>query len=353
MEELIETPKLIVPESTSFLLEDFRNTVTNPGNEHGAYYEVAKCRCNSWFCPECCIILGYNLRASLISILGTFGGMLMVSFTVDPTLFPDPKTAYLYMQKNRCISCTIQDLDRWKHIFSRRYFYVVEWQNDTEQAHFHVLLDSNFVPFNALLDSWSKHRPPEAGPVIGNRPAFGTVIFSAPDFGRNFEYAANYATKYLIKSPEHGYPEWVLGMKRIRRYSTSREFWDRPKKIHSKNPDSKRKRHEKTYRDRLEQCGNGVNIIEISSVIDPDTGEIKTIRQWVGQLNAEASELIPKLYDPGNPDRPRRSLLAFSPGHAKQILEAASGKKLEWTRYRRTRTDRKHHFDLNGGLRNE
>jgi hypothetical protein len=321
------------------LLEYFQNSVTNPGNEHGAHYEVSKCRCESWFCPDCCKIMGYKLRARLIPVLGTFQGLFMVTLTVDPLLFPDPKTAYLYMQKRRCIGRTTQDLDRLKYIYSRRYLYVVEWQKNTEQAHFHILLDASYIPWDSLLASWSKHRPPEAGAVVGNRPAFGTVLFSAPKFDSNPLYAARYATKYLIKTPEYGFPDWVLDMgkeRRIRRFDTSKGFWGNPAKPHSKNPYPKRTPQAKSYRERLTLCGNGVNIIEIASVLDPSTGEVKTIRQWVGKLDVEARKVIEKLFDPGNPKRSRRSLLAQSPGHAKQIIEAAAGKKIQWLSFRRT-----------------
>ena len=164
------------------LLEHFQNTVTNPTNEHGAKYEISKCRCDCWFCPDCCQSMGYNLRARLIPILETFHGIIMVTYTIDPELFPDPKTAYLYAMDKRCISVTTQDLFRWNYLKTRRYFYVLEWQKDTEMVHFHVLYDSVFIEWNKILKSWDKHRPKDAGPVKDNRPAFGTVLFSSSKF---------------------------------------------------------------------------------------------------------------------------------------------------------------------------
>ena len=195
----------------SNLLEYVTNSVTLPTNEHGARFEVSKCRCDCWFCPECCEVMGYTLRKRLIPLLETFKGLMMVTLTIDPKLFLDPQTAYLYATDRRCIGRTTQDLDRWGYLYTRRYFYVLEWQEKTEMVHFHILYDSSYIPFDRLLESWSKHRPSWAGPAEGNRPAFGTVLFSAPKFADHV-HAARYATKYLIKTPEHGYPTWVLNM---------------------------------------------------------------------------------------------------------------------------------------------
>lgn len=320
----------------TYLFKYLHNTVTNPGNEHGAYFEVSKCNCRCWFCPECCTIEGYKLRGRLIPVLETFDGLIMVSLTVDPDLFPDPKTAYLYMMDKRCISVTTQDLYRWNHLATRRYFYVVEWQKKTEQAHFHILYDSKYISWDSLLASWSKHRPKDAGAIIGNRPAFGTVMFSAPKFA-NPVHAARYATKYLIKTPEHGFPEWVLAMgtnRRIRRFSTSRGFWGTTSKRQSNNPESTRKKTQRTYAEKIAKCGDSINVFEIAEMVDKETGEVKHDRAWVGQINANASTVMNNLYDPGNPDRMRRSLLARNQKEVLQIIRKADNKHVDFIRHR-------------------
>ncbi len=320
---------------TPNLLEQFHYTVTKPVNEHGARYEIAKCKCDCWFCSECCVSKGYKLRARLIPRLETFNGLLMVSLTIDPLLFPDPKTAYLYTMEKRCISVTTQDLHRGNYLITRRYFYVVEWQKQTEQAHFHILFDSSYIPFEALLKSWSKHRPETAGSIIRNRPAFGTVNFSAPKFA-NPLHAARYATKYLIKVPENGFPEWILEMgkdKRIRRYSTSRGFWNEPQKIRSE-PKTTRKNRRLTYTDRISKCGDSIHLFEMENCIDKKTGEINPKPVWIGTLNATCSETIEQLFDPGNPDRKRRSLMAQSQKKVLETLKNITGRDIEWIRHR-------------------
>ena len=319
------------------LLEQFHNTVTNPGNEHGARYEVAKCGCRVWFCPECCIQQGMKLRERLIPVLETFKGLIMVSLTVDPELFPDPKTAYLYTMDKRCISVTTQDLFRWNHLITRRYFYVVEWQKNTEQAHYHILYDATYIPWEVILMSWDKHRPDEAGPIVGNRPAFGTVTFSAPNFASPL-HAARYATKYLIKVPEYGFPAWVLAMgqdRRIRRYSASRGLWGLPSKLKTE-PKTKRAITQKSYAEKIAKCGDSVNVFETVELIDPETGEITKNSLWIGQLDTPSKEVLENLFDPGNPERSRRSLMAGDLGQAKRIIENAAGKDAEWLRFRKS-----------------
>jgi len=282
------------------------------------------------------MVEGYKLRGKLIPVLETFDGLIMASLTVDPELFPDPETAYLYMMDKRCISVTTRELNRWGHLTTPRYFYVVEWQKNTEQAHFHILYDSTYIPWDSLLASWSKHRPKEAGAVVGDRPAFGTVLFSAPKFASPV-HAARYATKYLIKTPEHGFPEWVLKMgdkRRIRRYSTSRGFWGTKSERQAREATTTRKNKQKTYAQRISKCGDSVNLFEIVETLDRDTGEIQHKKTWIGQINAEASEVMENLFDPGNPDRQRRSLLANNQGEALKIIRNVTNEHADFIRHR-------------------
>jgi hypothetical protein len=323
--------------AASPLLEYLRNTVTREEErEEGLeqHFEVAKCRCDCWFCPDCCAGKGYNLRARLIPILETFKGLMMLTFTVDPTLFATPKDAYRYICKRRCLGRTLQDLDRAGYLHTRRYFYVVEFQKNTEQAHFHVLIDATFVPFDALLASWSKHRPKDAGPVVGDRPPFGTVLFSKRDFA-DAVHAARYATKYLVKTPDYGYPAWVMAMgtkQRVRRYSTSRGFWNNPSQP-KREPQSKRTVNHRTYAQRIESCGDTVQLFSLTDVVDVQTGEVTEQRQWIGKLGVDSS-VLDQLHDEGDPRRRRRIIEAPSVHDAVQIIESVAGHPVEWIQSR-------------------
>jgi hypothetical protein len=216
--------------ANSSLLETQYNTVTDLA-ETGGGYELAKHRCRCWYCPDCMNNMGRKLRDKLVPILGTFREIMMWTFTVDPALFQNPREAFFYVRDHRCIARTIADIAGGGWLHSRRYWYVVEWQRHTQMAHYHVLLDASYIPWDVVLSSWSKHRPPQAAPSDGLRPAFGTVLYSRGRGSRDgtfqsAEHAAAYVVKYLRKVPQHGFPDWVLDMgaeTRIRRYSASRD----------------------------------------------------------------------------------------------------------------------------------
>jgi hypothetical protein len=277
--------------------------------------------------------MGLKLRQRLNPILATFESLMLVTLTVDPTLFATPKDAYFYIRERRCIARTIQDLWRRGVLHSRRYFYVVEWQKNTEQAHFHILLDASFVPWSFLLASWDKHRPQTAGPVAGGRPAFGTVLISVPKFGGGSAHAANYVTKYLTKIPEHGFPAWVLDLgaeTRVRRYSASRGFWG--EESEPGTGETEREVHPVTYRKRIGGCGDSVDLFEVREKCDHETGEIVATRAWIGEIVADSVRVLAALDDGEPPGRSRRSIQAATFRAAVEQVAAASGRPVEWRR---------------------
>ncbi|MGC3967343.1 MAG: hypothetical protein QM775_08225 [Pirellulales bacterium] len=154
-----------------------------------------------------------------------YEAMQMWTLTIDPTLFASPEDAFEYVRKHRCVSEWVRTLRAKGYLTSGDYFCVVEWQKDTEMPHFHVLLNTRFIDWEVALKRWGDFRPDGAGPVEGNRPGFGTVLFSEGNF-ENKLHAARYACAYLLKNPEHGYPAYVLDMRReVKRYQTSKGFW--------------------------------------------------------------------------------------------------------------------------------
>jgi len=305
-------------------LEPLRNSVAPDVVVLPSAIELVKCRCRCWFCAACCLGLGIGLRQRLMPVVETFGGLLLATLTVDPELFPDPRAAHLYMLKRRCIGRLVRALWRAGHLHSRRYFCVMEWQRCTHQTHFHLLLDSSLVPHDVLLAVWSRNRPASAGPVVGRRPAFGTVFISRPTFSGGPRHAARYVTKYLIKVPDGGFPDWVLQMgrdKRIRRYSTSQGFWGtsqpRPLKL---VPARRRRRTTHTYADRIAACGTTTTVLDVAEAVDRATGELHTTRRYVGRLDL-AGDLLSQL-EGGEMVRPGRCRFAGEARHA--VLAAAS-----------------------------
>lgn len=148
----------------------------------------------------------------------------MWTLTLDPELFGwDHAEAYRYCSKNRVVSRLVRELNRRGHLLSGDYFCAVEYQQNG-MVHFHVLLNARYVPFGDVCEIWNRFRPKDADEVEGDRPGFGAVRFSAPKFA-SMEHAANYATKYVIKTPEEGWPDWVLQQRNLARYSISKGLW--------------------------------------------------------------------------------------------------------------------------------
>ena len=257
-------------------------------------YEIAACGCRSWFCPHCCVGRGLALRERLIPVLHRFQSLLMWTFTIDPALFESPTKAYEYVKSKRCISNVMRRLRERGNLHSDKFFCIIEWQKKSEMPHFHVLADASFIPFDEVCELWNRYRPPEAGPVQGDRPGFGSVRFSAPRF-RSVEHAARYACKYLIKHPEHGYPAWVLDSTgEVHRYSTSRGFWgDQKRRSQSDSVDEAVDRHymRKTVRDRLRACGQTSVLLQLVGGVDEETGEVVQRRKFVAILPREVSEI--------------------------------------------------------------
>jgi hypothetical protein len=275
-----------------------------------------------------------ELRLRLQPVLETFTGMMMVTLTVDPTLFETPRDAYEYMRERRCVARTIRDLYRWGYLHSQRYFYAVEWQKETQQAHFHVLLDASYVPFSRLLESWSKHRPPGAGDVFGDRPAFGTVFISVSKFEGGAVHAARYVTKYLIKPPEYGFPPWVMQLgaeTRVRRYSTSRGFWGEETE-RSVALEEREMKH-RSYGERVESCGSTMDIFESRTQVDGSTGEVRFEPAWVGEI-AVPAKVLRRLHEKRGEEASERACEIPATDLAGLVseIENVLGRPIEWVR---------------------
>ena len=278
------------------LLEYLHNDVTD-GIPLPPRYEVAKCGCRCWYCLDCCKRRGYNLRAKLIPILETFTDLMMITLTIDPDLFQSQKQAYLHIGKNRCISKFMQTLDRRGHLHSRRYFYVLEFQK-SGNPHYHILIDTGNVPHDELQAAWDKSRPNHMPPPLPGRPGFGWTYFSKGSFNGDAYHAACYATKYLIKAPEQGWPSWVLKFgktKRVARYGVSRGFWNEPKQESKNNTKPKARRESVSYEAKMADCGSNSDLFRVERVLMPDDN-VQESRYWSARIGI-ATDVYPMIDD--------------------------------------------------------
>jgi hypothetical protein len=224
----------------------------------------------------------------------------------------------------------MQDLHRWGLLHSRRYAYVLEFQRETQQPHFHLLCDSSFVGHAQLIEAWGKHRPKSAGPSLAGRPPLGWCWISKPKFA-NARHAARYATKYLVKVPKDGFPSWVLVMgrdRRVPRFQPSRGFWGgRPE---PRTPaESTRQVVGRSYADRLADCGSTVNMFQAMEHIDTDTGEVRPSLRWCGRIDESAGLL--SLIEPGLKAGPcKATIRASSPKAAAMAIGEAAGRTIRF-----------------------
>ena len=297
------------------------------GRVVGKEYRVRACRCRKWFCEWCGPRLGRNLRQRLLARLATFTDVYGVTLTVDGSLFASPEKAWQYAMDNRLLSRLVRELERRGHLHSKAYFWVVEFQmKETEQPHWHMLLDASFVPHGEIVEVWSRFRPAFAEPLgeritsqnyKGQAPAFGSVRYSRhPDKLR----AGYYATKYLTKYPAKGYPDWVMDrVGRMPRYGRSHRLFPRvsghdgmcfcgeccgevvPPASRRRlkvagSPERVRQRHEaKSIRQRVEACEATCSIVEVQRVQLPDGVVVDGRGRFEGNVSLSFQEVCDHL----------------------------------------------------------
>lgn len=292
------------------------------GTTIGKLLRIRGCSCRKWFCMDCGPRRGWWLREKLIHRLQGFTKVLGITLTVDGSLFQSPEHAWQYVMDERLLSRFRRELERRGHLHSSHYFWTVEFQKKTQQPHWHLLFDATYVPYGEVVEIWSRYRPKWASPLLepitannyeGKAPALGSVRISMPN---RAEKAAFYATKYLLKHPAEGYPDWVLDrVGRLPRYGHSRRFFPpesthdsscfceechgdqpvQPPKRKTSSTASKerkpRRRELKTIRLRIAECKTECSIVEVPKIELSDGSVIEGKGTYLGKLELPFSEV--------------------------------------------------------------
>jgi hypothetical protein len=163
-----------------------------------------------------------------------------------------------------------------------------------------------------------------------DRPPFGFVFFSAPKF-TSAAHAANYATKYVMKAPRQGWPDWVLDRRgHTRRYWTSRGFWGggarrgmRPEgeagAQSEEGGDERVQRERSTIRERLKKCGRHSLLFRVRESYDDDGKLLTPQYEMVLQLPWKLDEVAELLGV-----RVVKRRLMLMPGQAGQLAKLVS-----------------------------
>jgi hypothetical protein len=286
-------------------LECLGNTVRS-NNESEQYQKqpithINGDRCKDWFCPHCCNVQGPKLRARLIDVVSTWKRPFMLTFTIDPDLFDGPEQAYKHVTSKRAISRVMKELRRFMNTLA--WFCVIEWQ-ENGWPHWHVLIDSDFVPIDAVRKAWFRFVPMSKRHLV--RPSIGSlgiVRFSCPEGFKSAKHAGLYASKYLVKFPEKGFPDWVMKARyRIRRYATSRGFSGELTHRTLLDPDREEKSvQRRTHEARIKDCCCTCSVYAVREETSQQTGEVKRIRHFLGRIACHGRALVAAVRDSAQP----------------------------------------------------
>lgn len=184
-------------------------------------------------------------REKLRPVLAKWEDISMITLTVDQSRFPEgPEAAYRYLQKKRAVAELVKKLVRRKLAYSKKWCYVIEFHRKGGWVHYHVLVESGFIPHDTLEKLWGK----------------GFVWITRSRSFESSDHAVNYATKYIAKEGET-FPEWVLNFEgNLRRFSTSRGLCG---EVQSRRGTGEgKKRETKKIADRISACGEKTIVLE-------------------------------------------------------------------------------------------
>jgi hypothetical protein len=174
----------------------------------GNWY-VTPHRCDCRTCPECSKQLGFRLRRNIIrkqKAEDFFKCPVLLTLTVDRKNFRRAPQAHRHITAERHVARLMRRLG------IERWFWILEFQGKTGEGwpHWHVLIDLDGQDLGLLRQrSWRIWR---------DEWRVGGIDLPHPDKFGDAVHAINYATKYVMKQPDGGYPLWVLNSRRRIRF---------------------------------------------------------------------------------------------------------------------------------------
>lgn len=171
-------------------------------------------KCQNSYCMTCGHGWGYRVRLRMVEGLTKFTTYrpIMLTLTVDPERFEHPQDAVDWVHRGSRIAKTLHMMKKAGHVHGGRFVWVLEFHR-SGWPHWHVAVDSAFVPHGDLQAEWDRR---------GREGRMGHVWCGKKRFGNRL-HAALYMSKYMTKYPEHGWPEWVTESKDVyRRFGASK-----------------------------------------------------------------------------------------------------------------------------------
>ncbi len=255
--------------------------------------------CGNWCCPECGAKKGKWLRKILhTQKIDLFINPKLFTFTVNPSAFDSPESAYRFVRNNNYIPrmmrylhikkwiCVLEcqkngfphwhiiaDIDDLKEAWIKNDGdkLIVSYKNPDDKSYHHI---THYVDLKKIHRLWRKWG-------IGEQ-----VDFSHKKGKKNKAHCFNYITKYLIKNPENGFPQWLMDEEKVRFVSASKAVGSlfgskNVKSDPSKDEDKEERKISKIYV-RVASCGLKTDLLEY------DEGHYK----YITTLNIPLDKLI-------------------------------------------------------------
>ncbi len=243
----------------SFNKIDIRNLMDATPSKDNIYKAIPVC-CKSWLCKDCRKQKGHALRERLIKQAEKIKVPRLYTITANRAWHDSPKAFYKYVMNEKFIARLLT-----KEMGIRRWVWIMEAQEKSGDGwpHWHILLDIGDLPamwFNKATQK-AQEEPPANKDGWVYIPHYFDLnkarrLLSKWEVGKqcvlskrhrdlkNPEHAICYMTKYLIKSPRRGFPQWILKTPRVKFYALSREFNRKSESVETKEekkPSLKRK----------------------------------------------------------------------------------------------------------------
>jgi hypothetical protein len=253
---------------------------------------ASPCRCGVRTCNDCGRFLGWYARQALLGVADVFKRPKVLTLTVDRSRFAGPREAHSRISGGKYVRRLMRALG------ITRWVWVLEFQMKTGDGwsggrvelgspHWHLLIDVGDLPARGKVPNYLDL--PKAWKLWRDKWGLGGLDLAEKGKDMTPAHAINYLTKYLIKQPEGGYPEWVLKTHSIRFLQGCRELPPLVARFNKsrapKDPDEPTRptTARRPLVVRMSECAEQTRVF----VVDPDARSI-----YAGNLPASPAQLL-------------------------------------------------------------
>jgi hypothetical protein len=277
---MLHAPTAPPPQAVlSSILELERIKVTfDHQQQEEPFYKIHKSKCKSWLCPKCRVGKGLALKESLMNKAYLFKEPRLYTITINREWFKNPGEAYRYVMEKKFIARLLT-----KEMKVKCWIWILEAQEENGDGwpHWHILIDVADLPakwynrttkesqctkpenprgwrkYNNFFDLNKVHRLLRKW-KIGEQ----CYLSEKKSSFKSPKHAIDYIVKYLIKTPERFFPQWMLYYTGLRFYNPSKTLGSMSAEPRKEKPrDQEEEKPEEKVRearppiDRISECG--------------------------------------------------------------------------------------------------